>query len=136
MRWPLAAPTIQAPAAVARRAPARRASEHLFAAIPAVWLFLFFLAPLAFTVVFSFGHAQFGSVELGFTLDNYRKALSGFYSVTFLRTIQFALTACALCLAVAYPTAYFIARHAGRYKTAALLVVLVPYFTSFLIRVM
>ena len=41
-----------------------------------------------------------------------------------------------LCLVVAYPTAYFIARHAGRLRTAALVVVLVPYFTSFLIRVM
>ena len=115
---------------------AARASDHFFAAVPALWLFVFFIAPLAFTVVFSFGHATFGCVVLGFTLDNYRKALSGFYFATFLRTIRFALTACALCLIAAFPTAYFIARHAGRFKTAAFVVVLVPYFTSFLIRVM
>ena len=121
---------------VSRQAPARRAVDNLFAAVPAAWLFVFFIAPLAFTLVFSFGHAAFGSVELGFTLDNYRKALSGFYLTTFLRTVQFAVTGCVLCLVVAYPAAYFIARNAGRYKTAALVVVLIPYFTSFLIRVM
>ncbi|HEY4201931.1 MAG TPA: ABC transporter permease [Devosiaceae bacterium] len=114
----------------------RRTAEHLFAGIPAIWLFVFFIAPLAFTVVFSFGRASFGSVQLGFTLDNYGKALSGFYLVTFLRTIQFAVTGCALCILAAFPTAYFIARQAGRFRTLALLLVLVPYFTSFLIRVM
>ena len=101
-----------------------------------MWLFVFFIAPLGFTVVYSFGHAEFGSVSLGFTLDNYRTALSGFYLTTFLRTLQFAATACLLCLLVAYPTAYCIARHAGRRRVLALGLVLVPYFTSFLIRVM
>lgn len=108
----------------------------MFAAVPALWLFVFFIAPLGFTVAFSFGHADFGGVRLGFTLDNYAKALSGFYLEAFLRTIRFAVTGCALCLVVAYPTAYFIARHAGRFRQIALLLVLVPYFTSFLIRVM
>jgi len=115
---------------------ANRLRDHLFAGVPAIWLFLFFIAPLCFTVVFSFGHASFGGVALGFTLDNYATALSGFYLTTFLRTLQFAATACVLCLIAAYPTAYFIARHAGRFKTLALVIVLVPYFTSFLIRVM
>ncbi|HVW92839.1 MAG TPA: ABC transporter permease [Devosia sp.] len=113
-----------------------RVFDHLLAALPTLWLALFFLAPLAFTVVFSFGHAEFGAVALGFTLDNYRQALSGFYLQAFLRTLQFAATGCVLCLAVAYPAAYFIARHAGRHRGIALALVLVPYFTSFLIRVM
>src|SRR6185437_16923841 len=76
----------------------RRASDQLFAAVPAVWLFVFFIAPLGFTVAFSFGHADFGGVRLGFTLDNYANALSGFYLEAFLRTIRFAVTGCALCL--------------------------------------
>jgi ABC-type spermidine/putrescine transport system permease subunit I len=121
---------------VPRRPLARRGVDHLFAGVPALWLFVFFIAPLGFTVAFSFGHAEFGGVALGFTLDNYRQALSGFYLATFLRTIQFAITGCALCLLAAYPAAYFIARQAGRYRSLALIVVLVPYFTSFLIRVM
>lgn len=124
------------PPAPRHHARPRGGIDHLFAAVPAIWLFVFFLAPLGFTVVYSFGHAEFGAVSLDLTLANYQKALSGFYLATFLRTLQFAATACALCLVVAYPTAYFIARHAGRWKTLALGLVLVPYFTSFLIRVM
>ena len=119
-----------------RHQAAGRALDHVFAALPALWLTLFFLAPLGFTVVYSFGHASFGGVTLGFTLDNYAKALSGFYLDAFQRTIRFAVTGCALCLVVAYPAALFIARQRGSLRTALLLLVLVPYFTSFLIRVM
>nr|WP_286198617.1 ABC transporter permease [Mesorhizobium sp. BR1-1-16] len=108
----------------------------MLAAIPTLWLAVFFLAPLAFTVVFSFGRSTFGGVELGFTLDNYATALSGFYGATFLRTVIFAASASALCLAAAYPVAYFIARHTSRRRTLAILLILIPYFSSFLIRVM
>ncbi|SEQ93727.1 spermidine/putrescine transport system permease protein/putrescine transport system permease protein [Faunimonas pinastri] len=111
-------------------------ADHLIAAVPALWLAVFFLLPLAFTFVFSFGHSLFGGVELGFTLDNYRLALSGFYGATFLRTLRFAVTASALCLAVAFPAALFIARLSGRRKNVALLLILIPYFSSFLIRIM
>ena len=115
---------------------AGRVIDHVFAAVPVLWLFAFFIAPLLFTVVFSFGRSTFGGVELAFTLDNYRQAVSGFYLETFLRTLRFAATGCALCLVVAYPAALFIARQSGAVRTRLLLLVLVPYFTSFLIRVM
>ena len=95
-----------------------------------------FIIPLGFTVVFSFGRSSFGGIKLDFTLDNYAQALSGFYLDSFLRTIQFALSGCILCLLVAYPAALFIARQQGARRTALLVLVLVPYFTSFLIRVM
>src|SRR5215468_3850774 len=99
-----------------RPAAAHRLGEDLLAGLPMAWLAVFFLAPLGFTFVFAFGRSLFGAVELGFTLDNFRVALSGFYLVVFLRTIQFAITGCLLCLLVAYPVAYFIARHAGRFR--------------------
>jgi ABC-type spermidine/putrescine transport system permease subunit I len=108
----------------------------VLAAVPTLWLAAFFLMPLAFTVVFSFGRSSFGGVALGFTLDNYAAALSGFYGATFLRTLVFATTASVLCLLVAYPVAYFIARHAGRRRDLAIALILAPYFASFLIRVM
>lgn len=113
-----------------------RATDHALAAVPTLWLSIFFLAPLGFTVVFSFGRSTFGGVELGFTLDNYATALSGFYGATFLRTLVFAASASALCLIAAYPVAYFIARHTSRRRTLAVVLILIPYFSSFLIRVM
>jgi spermidine/putrescine transport system permease protein len=112
-----------------------RAADHLLAAVPAAWLAAFFLAPLAFTVVFSFGRSTFGGVALGFTFDNYTAALSGFYGATFARSLGLAATASALCVLVAIPVAYFIARHARR-RLLAIVLILVPYFSSFLIRLM
>jgi ABC-type spermidine/putrescine transport system permease subunit I len=119
-----------------RRDATGRVLEHALAGLPALWLCGVFLVPLGFTVVFSFGHSSFGGIALGFTLDNYKQALSGFYLDSFVRTIRFALSGCALCLLVAYPAALFIARQTGTRRTVLLLIVLVPYFTSFLIRVM
>ncbi|CAB3751819.1 ABC transporter permease [Paraburkholderia humisilvae] len=113
----------------------REMPDHLLAVLPASWLTVFFLVPLGFTAVFSFGHATFGGVQPGFTLDNYAAALTGFYGETFARTLRFAATASLLCVCVAYPAAYFIAFHARR-RLFALIVILVPYFSSFLIRVM
>ena len=113
-----------------------RALDHVLAALPALWLLGVFIVPLGFTVVFSFGRSSFGGIKLDFTFDNYAQALSGFYLESFLRTIEFALTGCVLCLLVAYPAALFIARQSGTRRTVLLLLVLIPYFTSFLIRVM
>ena len=66
---------------------------HLLAAFPLLWLAVFFLAPLGFAVVYSFGDAGFGGVTLGFTLANYHAALSGLYLAVFLHTLGFALGA-------------------------------------------
>lgn len=115
---------------------AGRALDHVLAGLPALWLCGVFLIPLGFTVVFSFGHSSFGSIAPGFTLDNYAKALSGFYLDSFVRTIRFALAGCFLCLLVAYPAALFISRQRGPRRTILLVIVLVPCFTSFLVRVM
>ncbi|NYI66326.1 ABC transporter permease [Spelaeicoccus albus] len=114
----------------------RRRGDHVLAGIPVAWLVVFFLAPLGFTVVYSFGVSTFGGVRLGFSFDNYRTALSGIYLKTFLATARYAVISCVLCIAAALPVAYFIARRAGRHKTLALAIVLIPYLTSFLVRVM
>ena len=109
---------------------------HLLAGVPALWLFVFFVLPLLATLIVSFLHANFGGVSLQFTLENYATALSGFYLSAFLRTLRFALTGSVLCILVAYPVALFISRQAAKTRALLLLAVLVPYFSSFLIRVM
>jgi spermidine/putrescine transport system permease protein len=113
---------------------AARSLERIAPLVPLVWLAMLFLVPLGFTIVFSFSHATFGGVELGFTLENFREALSGFYRQIFIRTIEFAALGTLLCVIVATPLAYALARKAGRYKTPLLVLLLVPFWTSFLIR--
>jgi spermidine/putrescine transport system permease protein len=109
---------------------------HLLAAVPGVWLTAVFVAPLLVTVALSFAHAGFGDVTFGFTLANYRTALRGLYAQTFAQTIVLAVGCSALSVLLGMPIAYFIARHAGRRAGPLLAAILLPYFSSFLIRVL
>jgi spermidine/putrescine transport system permease protein len=113
---------------------AARWIERIAPLVPLVWLATLFIVPLGFTVVYAFSHPNFGGVTIGFTLINFRQALSGFYLQIFERTIEFAATGTLLCLIVALPLAYALARKAGRHKTTLLVLLLVPFWTSFLIR--
>jgi spermidine/putrescine transport system permease protein len=113
-----------------------RALEKLVPTLPLAWLGAVFLLPLAVTVVYAFAHSSFARVELGFTLDNFKEAWSGFYVDVFIRTMRFAATGTVLVLAVAIPVAYTCSRKAGRFKMALLVLLLVPFWTSFLVRVL
>ncbi len=125
-----------APSPQRRRTHSAGALNNLLAAVPTLWLTVFFLMPLAFTVIFSFTTSTFAGIDYTFTFDNYRETLSGFYLNVFMRTILFAIMASALCLVVAYPVAYFMARLKSKKRMIALALILIPYFSSFLIRVM
>jgi ABC-type spermidine/putrescine transport system permease subunit I len=114
----------------------RRLADHATAALPIAWLTVLFLVPIGFAVVFSFGHNDFGSVRLGFTLANYGDALSSLYLETFLRTIVFAVGCSAICIVLGFPVAYAIGRRGGRFARLALGLIVVPYLASFLVKVM
>ena len=81
-----------------------------------------------------------GTLESGFTFSlanaaTYPEAL-GRYSDQFLRSILYAAVSTLLCLALAFPLAYTIAYRAGRFRTVLLFIVIAPFFTSFLLRVL
>jgi spermidine/putrescine transport system permease protein len=125
---PAAARISKLPAALAA------AAERIVPLLPVAWLCLFFLAPLAFTLIYSVAHPTFGGVQLGFTLTNFQQALSGFYLHIFLHTLVFAGTGTLEALIVGLPLAYVLGRKAGRFKALLVVAVLVPYWTSFLLR--
>lgn len=105
--------------------------------VPAgVWYFVFFLAPLAYMVVISFGESPGygGPPQLGFHLDSYQQITNPLYLKVFLGTLQMALLGTVACLLAGYPLAYFLATRATRRKTTLLLMIIVPFWTSFLIR--
>lgn len=101
---------------------------------PLAWLCLLFVVPLGFTLVYAFAHATYGGVQIGFTLTNFKQALSGFYLSIFLRTLRFAATGTLLCFVVAVPLAYFLARKIKRFRGLFIVLLLIPFWTSFLIR--
>jgi spermidine/putrescine transport system permease protein len=98
------------------------------------WIGIFFIIPIAIMFVFSFmPKGLYGGVTPGFSLLAYQ-ALSNptFISVT-LNTIFIAACATLLMVSLALPTAYFIAR--SRHRNVLLLLVIIPFWTNFLIRI-
>ena len=98
------------------------------------WYALFFLCPLGIMVVFSFAELSgFAGFAYAFSLDNYRELWDPLYGHVFLRTLGLAAFGTAATLVIGFPLAYYLARYAKR-KTLLLLLVIVPFWTSFLIR--
>jgi spermidine/putrescine transport system permease protein len=105
----------------------------LLLAPASLWYLALLLLPLGFVVVFSFGvKAQGGGYAPAFTLDNYGLVLNG--ADPFLTSLQMAAGGTFLTLLVALPLAYFLATRAGRHKGLLTLLLVVPFWTSFLIR--
>lgn len=99
-----------------------------------LWLLVFFAAPLVYQASTS---VQTGSLEEGFKVtwhvQTYWDALTE-YAPQFLRSVLYAATATVLCLLLGYPLAYLIAFRAGRWRNLLMILVIAPFFTSFLIR--
>jgi spermidine/putrescine transport system permease protein len=101
----------------------------------AFWLGLFFLAPLVIIFVYSFGTSGvYGGITLGFNPANYLQVFDPLYLEIIVRTLVIALINTLLCLVLGYPLAYFIALKGGRRRNMLILLVMVPFWTSFLIR--
>lgn len=99
-----------------------------------LWLLVFFALPLVYQASTS---VQTGSLEQGFEVtwhfQTYLDALREYYP-QFIRSLLYAGTATILCLLLGYPLAYLIAFKAGRWRNLVLVLVIAPFFTSFLIR--
>jgi spermidine/putrescine transport system permease protein len=98
------------------------------------WLVMFFLVPILSSVS---GSIQTGSLDTGYTLAwrwaNYADALR-LYWPEMQRSLVYSVLCTVGCLVLAYPLAYFIAFKTGRWRNLLMALVIVPSFTSFLIR--
>ena len=98
------------------------------------WLVLFFAIPL---VIMFLESLKTGTIDTGFTLtwewSNYSEALKN-YDEQFIRSFEYAGLATLFSLLIGYPLAYVIAFRGGRYRNAMLLLVIVPFFVTYLIR--
>ena len=107
----------------------------LFAPL-AAWLALFVVAPTALLVVISFCERDFiGRIVYHFTWANYARAFDPLYLTILARSVGYAAVTTAACLLAGYPLAYYIARRpSARVRGYLLLLVMIPFWTSFLIR--
>jgi spermidine/putrescine transport system permease protein len=126
-----------APAARSPRRPIRDRLTALFFVFPGIaWLALFFLVPLVIVFIVSFGTKDAtGHVSVadpGF--QNYLRAGRPEYLPAFLNSLRYAGITTVLSIVIGYPIAYWISRYGGRRKVLLLILVMLPFWTSYLIR--
>ncbi len=101
----------------------------------ALWLFIFFIAPLIIVIIYGFlERGVYGGVVQNFTLENFQRVFDPLYLSTFARSLSIALTTTLICLTVGYPLAYFIATRPKQKRNTLLLALMIPFWTNFLIR--
>jgi spermidine/putrescine transport system permease protein len=106
----------------------------LYSGPMAVWFTVFFLAPLLIIVVYSFlKKGLYGGVEPVLSLDAYRALGNPSFVIITLRTLFISLISTLITIAVALPCGYFMAR--SKHQTLLLLLIIIPFWTNFLIRV-
>ncbi|MBI2380069.1 MAG: ABC transporter permease subunit [Gammaproteobacteria bacterium] len=118
--------------------------------VPYVWMLLFFLVPFGFVLKISFAEmanaippytdlyrpGPDGEPQLFLNLDNYRYLLEDeLYVLSYLNSLKIAAISTLLCLLVGYPMAYAIANAGESWRNVFLMLVILPSWTSFLIRI-
>ncbi|MFF8034339.1 MULTISPECIES: ABC transporter permease [unclassified Streptomyces] len=125
-----------APAPPGTEPPRRRGrrTPYLLLLPGLLWLLVFFALPVIYQASTS---VQTGSLEEGYEVTwhfaTYWDALSEYWP-QFVRSVLYAASATVLCLLLGYPLAYLIAFRAGRWRNLIMILVIAPFFTSFLIR--
>ena len=123
--------------------------RRLIIAVPYVWLLLFFLIPFVIVLKISFANTAIaippytalyalkdGVVQITLDFGNYLFLLGDdLYALAYLGSLKIAAVSTLLCLLIGYPMAYAIARANPTARNIFLMLIIIPYWTSFLIRV-
>ena len=124
--------------------------QHFVIAAPYLWLLIFFLAPFVivfkisfsdpivaqppFTTMFNFSEQAENWFHI--TYDNYRFLLGdSLYWISYLKSIKVAFISTCLCLLIGYPMAYATARVSSVWRNLLLILIILPFWTSFLLRI-
>jgi spermidine/putrescine transport system permease protein len=108
-------------------------TPYLLLAPGLAWLAVFFLVPMGYLGKTSLEKGLFPVFTFGWAWSNFHNAIS-LYHVQFVRSAEYAGAATVIALAISYPLAYWIAFRGGRWKNLFLLLVIAPFFVTYLIR--
>ena len=120
-----------------------------FVFTPYFWLVLFFFIPLALIFKISISVSEWGmppyrdlfdfsngSISINSTLSNYAFIFSDpFYLRSYLNSLSLALTSTLICLLIGYPIAFYVAKSKESTRNLLLILLVIPFWTSFLLRV-
>lgn len=111
--------------------------EELIITLPSfVWLFIFFLIPTLVIFAFAFKPSDpFGGIGEGWTLENIYTLADSSYLKLILYTVWISMLATFFCLALGLPVGYQLARASNRTRQLILLLIIVPFWSSFLVRI-
>src|SRR5437762_2426710 len=127
--------TAAAPPRRRRRRPSLATPSLL--GVPLAWLGVFFLAPIAIVAAYSFDVLALFPGAHAFTLTAWRDLFeSGVYLRLFWKSVQMALVVSVIVVLVAYPLAYYLALSGTKRKYVLLLLLIAPFLTSYLLRVL
>ena len=99
-----------------------------------VWTLLFVVFPMGYILLLSFVSGDAFGIRYVFTLDNYRRLLSADLLACVVRTLKMSGLTTLFALLAGYPFAYFMARAKKRWRTTLLLLIVIPFWTSALMR--
>lgn len=114
----------------------RQLTQKFTFLFPAVfWLTFFFVLPLTIIFVYSFfQRGIYGGIEYVFSFNNYYRIIDPLFLKTVLRTVYIASLNTFICLIIGYPLAYFISHQSQMKKNILLFLVILPFWTNFLVR--
>jgi spermidine/putrescine transport system permease protein len=111
-----------------------QSASHLMLAPAAFWLAAFLILPIVSLLILGVTlRGPFGAFQWVFTWDNFRRAWDVKYLPIMARTVAYAGTSTFLCLLLGYPLAYFLSFAAGRRRDLFLVLLMIPFWTSWLV---
>ncbi len=114
----------------------RRSSEYIISAPPVLWMSVFFLIPLLLIFAISFHPASpSGEILPGWTLQTWKAITNPDYPTIIFRTLWISAAATFACICLALPCSYAMARMAPRMRNIVGALIIIPFWTNFLIRV-
>jgi spermidine/putrescine transport system permease protein len=100
-----------------------------------LWLLFFFFVPFLIVFFYSFLTPTIYDIKFLFSLDAYRNVFRFIYLRPFLLAFRLAFITTVFCLLLGYPTAYYIARSNEKLKNFFLMLIIIPFWTNFIIRI-
>lgn len=100
-----------------------------------LWMYIMVALPFLYIIAISFMHpATYGGVEPGVTLENYKEILNPLYLITFGRSILMSVAVTGICLFLAYPFCYFVAKKNEIQKKILMSGIMITFCVSMIIR--
>ena len=114
----------------------KKLQEALVSSPSLLWLGLFFLFPTLLVFVLALRPANpYGGIGQGWTLENIRRLADPSYLDVAWRTLEISLVTTVICLLLAVPIGYYLARVSLKWRNLFLMLIIIPFWTNFLIRV-